>query len=240
MFAGKDFVANAAGLRFIGFADPIYQLCKTLIGSSDKSKAGVRTWLQKLGQWGWGCVSDAYPLDVERTRVVHFIRQHGAELTVDFKWVNWEEYGQRQDFWVNILLQRLQDSPTTSISFPAVAPHRLCVTNARFTHELQPLLRAGFKHYHVMCSENTRQTRMLMKGYDYRAREDEDASEKLAKVFDRTLPDSSIIWNDNLEPMPEDRAYMPLTEFLDRVSGQQQFAFWNERESRSSAKMVLA
>lgn len=222
MFAGKDFVAKSANLKIKGFADPIYQLCEFFNGTADKSVPGVRKFLQQIGQWGWGCVSDSYPHTAERAAITRSIREQGATMTRDFGWVNWSEFGKRQDFWVNIALTGLAIQSRTlakkaqDFLFPEMNQQpgmRLAITNARFAHELQPCLRAGFRHFHVRCSEETRRLRMIAAGYEYRPQDDADTSEALAKQFDSDMQDRCVVWNDN-EPAPAGRDYMALDEFV--------------------------
>lgn len=227
MFAGKDFIAKSAGLAIKGFADPIYQLSDFFNGTSDKSVPGVRKFLQQIGQWGWGCVSHEYPHNSERASITRAIRAHGKDMTRDFKWVDWTEYGLRQDFWVNIALTRL--GLTDSIAhngqtflFPTPfrsEPYNLAITNSRFDHELKPCRQAGFNHFHVRCSENTRRVRMEMAGYNLRPEDDNDASEAMAKRLDMDMPEHQVIWNDT-EPMPAGKRYIMTAEFVDLLKGQ--------------------
>lgn len=225
MFAGKDFVAKSAHLRIKGFADPIYQLCEFFNGTSDKSVPGIRRFLQQLGQWGWGCVSEVYPHSTERAAITRAIREQGATMTRDFEWVNWAEFGRRQDFWVNIALTSLGLTRQTFSSraqeflFPELDPRAeidLAITNARFEHELKPCMRAGFLHFHVRCSEETRRLRMMAAGYAFNAQADTDTSELMARTLDSDMHDRQVIWNDTA-PAPAGRNYLSLEEFVTEV-----------------------
>lgn len=228
MFAGKDFVAKSAGLTIKGFADPIYQLCEFFNGTANKSVPGIRRFLQQIGQWGWGCVSETYPHSTERATITRAIREHGKEMTRDFRWVDWSEYGKRQDFWVNIALTGLgltARSNGQSFLFAEMnrrEPYELAITNSRFEHELLPCLNAGFSHFHVRCTEETRRLRMTLAGYEFRPQDDEDASEQMARRLDMDMPESQVIWND-AEPMPAGKDYMSLSAFVDLLHGQQRF-----------------
>ncbi len=224
MFAGKDFLAKSAGLTIKGFADPIYQLSEFFNGTSDKSVPGVRKFLQQIGQWGWGCVSNEYPHNSERAAIARAIRAHGKDMTRDFKWVDWTQYGMRQDFWVNIALTRLgltssveHNGQTFLFPLPVRSePYNLAITNSRFDHELKPCRNAGFNHFHVRCSENTRQVRMAMAGYNVRPEDDNDASEAMAKRLDMDMPEHQAIWNDT-EPMPSGKRYLTIHDFINML-----------------------
>jgi len=223
MFVGKDHVAKQASLEVKGFADPIYQLCESLCGTKDKSVPGIRRWMQVVGQWGWGCANDEYPNTPERSQFTRMIRRDGRELTRDFKWVNWSEYGSRKDFWVNILLTRLglvgqlfERDHDSNYLFPEMRngkPYRIGITNARFAHELDTCTSVGFAHYHVRCTEETRRERMLMSNYAFDPKADNDVSELLAGRLDKDIPDYQVIWND-FRPMPEGHRFLTVSEFV--------------------------
>jgi len=232
MLVGKDFVAKKANLEVKGFADPIYQLVESLCGTSNKSIHGIRKMMQWVGQIGWGCVNDSYPHTPERAHFTRMIRTEGKNLTRDFKWVNWSEYGSRQDFWVNILLTRLglvgklfERDHEGNFLFPEMdngKPYRIGITNARFEHELKRCETAGFEHFHVRCTEDTRRERMLMSGYDYDPKADKDVSEQMAFQLDSEVSDDQVIWND-FRSMPPGRKFLTVEDFVDRTNGQERF-----------------
>ncbi len=220
MFAGKDFVANYAKLNVFGFADPIYDLSDHFNGTHDKSIPGIRRWMQLVGQWGWGCVSEEYLFNVERGILTDLIRRFGGQMTRRFVWVDWSEYGKRKDFWVNILLSRLGINNKARRSgqmplFDSGYPESLqvAITNARFDHELNPLANAGFDHFHVRCSEETRAERMVKAGYQVKPTDATDHSEHMAIRLNADMPDRRVIWNDH-RPMPEGRRFLTLDQFL--------------------------
>lgn len=204
--AGKDYVASKTGASIVGFADPIYDICKYYFGSADKSLPGMRAAMQAIGQYGWGCVNDKYPLTLERATWVTQLRIDGYNIfsrSKLFKHVNWNEYGRRKDFWVNIMLTR-PDMLDETYEKDGVA-----IVNARFDHEFEPLQKAGFQRFHVMCSEETRRKRI--EHFDPVA--DQDPSEHLAMRLDKEAPDSTVVWNDAL-PMPEGKGYMTVESFV--------------------------
>jgi hypothetical protein len=224
MFAGKDHVAQQAGLVVKGFADPIYQLCEHLTGTRDKSVPGIRRCMQQIGQWGNGHISEEYPLSMERALLTHRIQQEGPHMTKDFDWVKWSEYGTRRDFWVNILLTRLGDNTVSwhPGRLNGELKKQFGITNARFSHELEPCLKAGFQHFHVRCSPKTRELRMREAGYVGTVTEDQDISEQMAIKLDREMPDSQVIWNDE-EPFPDGQTFLRVQDFVDMVKSQQIF-----------------
>lgn len=225
MFAGKDYVAAQAGLPTKGFSDPMYQLTEYFFGTTDKTAPGIRQFLQRLGQWGWGCLNEDCPATPERASLTHAIRTHGKEMTKDYAWVDWSEYGRRQDFWVNICLTCLglvgtrftPDEPGSL--FPCRQPKAVAITNARFMHELKPCRSAGFNHYHIRCTEETRRERMEMRGYKFNENADNDVSEQLAKQFDSDLPDNTVVWNDT-RPAPTGRSYLTVDRFVGLINPQ--------------------
>ncbi len=181
---GKNWVAEFCGYPILGFSDPIYKIVEHFCGTYDKNVPGVRSLMQKIGQWGWGKIDDDYPWTVER-------------FGMDFEWVNWTEFGKRNDFWVNIMLTRARH-------FDKVA-----VVNVRFEHEIVPLVENDFVHYHVMCSEKTRKERMKKEKFSKATLN--DASEHFALQCNKSLPPSRIIWNDT-RPMPKKR-FLTVSDF---------------------------
>jgi hypothetical protein len=230
MFAGKDYVAKKADLEVRGFADPIYEITESLCGTRDKAVPGVRKMMQTIGQWGWGCVTDEYPLTITRSMLTRLIRTQGREMTKDFKWVDWSEYGKRKDFWVNILLTRLGLTGDLferedSFLFPSMRngqTHRIGITNARFEHELNRCKSMGFEHFHIRCTEDTRRQRMIASGYEFDPKSDQDLSELMAFKLDACVPDTQVIWND-FRPMPNRVGFLTVDDFIDHVNGQEWF-----------------
>jgi hypothetical protein len=238
-FRGKDYVAHDCGYAIYGFADPMYKIAKVFFGTEDKSFPGARTFLQRIGQWGWGCPDVGYPTTVDvpfcpvgmeenvlrqqrtqndrvtitKEQFIQWIRRDG-ELWVhqpEFQGVKWEEYGTRTDFWVSILLNRVQKLRVLEHNRNA-DPTRVGVVNIRFEHEHDPMAKSSFEHYHVMCSEETARERMEAKGYALTPEADNDKSEQLAKRLDVEMPEDRVIWNDH-RPVPAGKKYLTLAEF---------------------------
>lgn len=207
--AGKDTMAILSGLSVVGFADPMYEICKFYFGSSDKSIPGMRTFMQYIGQVGWGCVNEKYPVDCQRILWLDKIRLEGPEIFCGnplFAGVDWDRYGRAESFWVEVLLRR------PDIQDQTYAATGLGIVNARFDHEFEPLMRAGFTHFHVKCTEKTRRSRIE----HYDAAADNDTSEQMAIRLDREAPDHITIWSDH-EPMPEGHNYWTVAAFVKEV-----------------------
>jgi hypothetical protein len=148
--AGKDYVAEHNGYVKYGFADPMYRLAEHFLGSSDKSVPGVRNFLRTIGAWGRGMVSDRYPLTAERNRTTKTIRSHGARITDMGEESDWFGFGRAEDFWIDMLISRLEGETRP-----------VATTNARFPNEVNRLVKeAGYEHRHVLCSTDTRKERI--------------------------------------------------------------------------------
>jgi hypothetical protein len=205
MGVGKDYVAAAAGAFVIGFADPIYSLVEALFpglqvtATEGKDIPGVRELLQTLGQWGRGEVNAKYPLTparaLMRVHVLSLANGLPADLCVD-----WSAWGVNKDIWLDSLLAR-------AAKLDAV--RRVAATNVRFENELRRLRSDGWAHYHVMCSQATRQDRLRKIGVPLSGASLSDMSERLAMALDADVtkkikqPGTSrlkVIWNDTAPP----------------------------------------
>lgn len=246
MLSGKDHVAKLANCHTLNPADPIYQIAQRVLGTDDKSAPGVRRFMQLVGQWGWGCMSQDYPLSIERTLFIDklcYMGLNGGSMvfkdSTELPWHSMLDFGQSREFWVNLLLARLtqlrshQQHRITWLAQGGVKakefaklypeqvkrthePLRVAVSSVRYEHELKPLAEHGFQHYLVLCSEETRRERMAAKGYATNTTESVDISEQLARDLVGTMDDRRIIWNDH-RSMPEGKSYLSLAEFATLV-----------------------
>jgi hypothetical protein len=223
MYSGKDFVAKYSKLNVASIAEPIYELCDYFNSTRNKSVPGIRRWMQLIGQWGWGHVDEEYLVNVERGVITDLIRRFGKQMTKNFGFVDWTEFGKRNDFWINILLLRTGLTGTVNRRLGQLRlfesgteddPLNIAVTNARFDHELSPLVNAGFSHYHVRCTEESRRERMLQLGYQVKETDANDHSEQMAIRLNADMPDHRVIWNDH-RPMPEGRQFLSLDAFME-------------------------
>ena len=213
MYAGKDYVAKQLNAQILGFADPIYELAESLIGSRDKSIPGVRRTLQELGQWGRNVVNEQYPLSFIRHTVTHRIRETGAYLAPTFRFCNWRKYGTCDSFWTDIFVERFTHLPKLNLFY--------ATTNVRFKIEEQVVRNLGFEHFLVACSEDTRRARMAKTGELYRPETASDISEEYAANAYETFPDHRIVWNDD-QPIPAGRKFLSVEEFKSLVTSQQE------------------
>lgn len=204
MKAGKDFILSHFGYRIHGFAEPLYALQEFFFGNPDKKLPGARQFLQKVGQWGRGMVTEQYPITTERAAFCQFIRILGGELASVCPSVDWNAFG-TDDLWLNALLHRVQQEESA----------RVGVSNVRFENEFHGLANAGWTHFHVMCSPETWAKRLKESGLNPKSAEVADTSERMAIALDADSLKSAktkggklrIIWNDPYVRSPSPRFY---------------------------------
>lgn len=213
--SGKDYVAEQAGAKIFGFADPMYALLDHFFGTRDKDANGARQFLQKVGQWGRGLVDADHPLTTERAIFVE--RMQHFEGSPDLH-VRWTQFGKDPDIWMNALLKRVAD-------FLIPNPDaRVAVSNVRFDNEKIGLKDAGWSMWHVMCSPETWLARITASGL---AREvQKNGSERLAATTNQDVlkrlsaqrvgPRLRCIWNDERVPCPSPRLFT-VPEFLAHI-----------------------
>lgn len=221
---GKDYVAEKAGARVFGFADPLYAVASYFFGvevtaTQNKDLPGMRAFLQYLGQWGRGEVNEKYPYTPARAVFVQMVRSLGVH-SGSHKFsssVEWASFGIDKDIWIKACEYRIT-------SFRRDEPNsRVAITNARFENELRHFRDASnFDHFHVMCSPETWAERLAKKNLKPESKELQDVSEQLAIHLDRDVVNKirtqkvgnklKVIWNDH-RPCPSARLYT-LNEFL--------------------------
>jgi hypothetical protein len=176
MRAGKDTVAKECGYTVVGTSDPMYAICRGLVGTDDKKIPGIRELMQRIGQWGWGLVSQDYPMSPERASFVRMIQTQGddiARIGGFVQKVDWRLYGKDQRFWINIAIKKIDNIINSSNT------SRVAVTNCRFQHELAPLI----------SSEDPGRPG--------------DESEKLALELNDSYPLDKVIWTGASSPTKE-------------------------------------
>lgn len=222
--AGKDYLANAIGAKVISFAEPLYAMASYYFDievTADKNKdlPGVRDFLQKVGQWGRAVVSPAYPLTPERALFTAQVRLDGSAACFGHKEIDWSDFGKDPGIWLNAALARATDE---------TAP-RLAITNCRFANEFESLSKAGWKHYHVMCSAKTWAARLAKKNLTTESPELKDTSEQLAIKLDssvikqvsaqKTGATLRAVWCDDV-PKPSNRLHS-VSSLLESIKGAQ-------------------
>jgi len=224
--AGKDYVAEKADAKIIGFADPMYAIATYLCGvevtsTQNKDLPGMRTFLQQVGQWGKHVVNAQYPYSAERAVLVQLVRAIGSRGIFGFPDVDWTKFGLDPDLWLNAAFKRIS-------AFQNENPgKRVAITNARFENEIK-YFRAipAWDHWHVMCSLETWTERLAKKKLTPQSKEVNDYSEQIAIALDRDVyakikkqPQGNmlrVIWNDH-RPVPSKRLYT-LPMFLREVA----------------------
>jgi hypothetical protein len=222
--SGKDYLAAAIGAKIFGFADPLYFLQEYFFGNTNKDLHGARGFLQTVGQWGWGRISDKYPLTPARATFQVLIRslgKAGAFAAADKLCVDWDSFGRNQRIWVDAALSRVAQFETAN---PGA---KIAIVNARFEHEFLPLREAGFEHYHVMCSPKTWAKRLHAAGLSTDNPAVIDPSESLARGLDADVTKKisaqksgamlKAIWSDDEVGSPSARIYST-SQFLKSVS----------------------
>lgn len=196
--AGKDTFLTALGRNIHGFADPLYAIQKAFFGTDNKKLPGARTFLQQVGQWGRGTITDKYPLTAERAVFTTLIRAMGSQLGLG---VDWEAFGKTDALWVDALLARVSGIDNIGVS------------NVRFKNEREALTAAGFTHYHVMASPQTLARRWSAAGILPNSPALTDISEQMAISLDKAALDAGrkpggklrVVWSDNHVPSPSPR-----------------------------------
>lgn len=212
--AGKDHVAKQTGAVVESFAAPLYKLATQLFGvevTADKNKdlPGVRAFLQTVGQWGKGVVSEQYPLTVVRGLFVDHIRQFPND---DGTMVDWVTYGNNQNIWLDAAVRRVE----------AAGAPRVAITNVRFGFEFKYLQEQGWTNFHVITSLDEWKARLAARKLTPESPVMKDVSEQLAAKLDaqvmaelsahRTGPKLRVIWNSD-KPVPSGRLWT-VSEFL--------------------------
>lgn len=206
--SGKDFAAEAAGLKVFSLAQPLYGLQEYFFGTSDKTVPGAREFLQTVGQWGRGEISKQYPLTPERALFCQSIRDNRSEFAADLG-VAWQLFGSDPDLWLNALLARVN---TYLGKNPGA---RVAVTNARFENELKRLTAEGYVHFHCLCSAPTWSARLQKVNLAPDSPATRDISEQLAASLDQNVihslskakqgPKLKCIWSDEKMQPPSSR-----------------------------------
>lgn len=215
MMSGKDFSAEAAGLKIFSLAEPLYALQALFFGTADKTAPGAREFLQTAGQIGRGEISAALPLSIERASFAVLVRDHAYQLPDDFS-VDWSRYGGHQDLWLDAMLLRVNRYLANNLGA------RVAVTNARFSNELTRLTAEGFVHFHAMTSAGTWTARLQKVGLLPESPACKDVSEHLAASLDQNViktlsgakhgPKLRCVWSDEKMSPPSGRL-LTVSEF---------------------------
>lgn len=225
--SGKDFAAHAAGAEIISFAAPLYAIAshyfQTEISATvGKDLPGVREFLQTVGLWGRGAITEKYPLSVVRALFITRIVRGRPSNDFGFPEVDWATYGSNNNIWLDAAIVRANK---TLLAFPS---GRVAFTNCRFDHEFKRLQADGFQHWHSLCSPKTWTARLLVEKLTPESPQVRDASEQLAANLDANVvkqlsahkdgPKLRAIWNDPETPCPSPRLHS-VESFLASLGG---------------------
>jgi len=217
---GKDYIAKLCGAQIFGFADPLYAIAKHFFGievTSEKNKdvPGMRAFLQAVGQWGRGTVSEKYPYTPARALFIQSMRALGLrDIDPDNSLrVNWANYGLTDNIWLDSALERVYLAQAA----------RVALTNVRFNNEFKRLnSEPGWTHFHVMTSAKEWADRLAKRGLKTDAPVLKDISEIMSHQLDqnvikqisgqKTGPKIHCIWNSTTPP-PSPRLWT-VAEFL--------------------------
>lgn len=182
--SGKTYVANNSNAEPMGFADPMEEVCRLVLGHTDRQDSDVRAFLCNLGALGRG----EHPTRSMRNPVQwdalgRRLQRDGAQVTGMGGAHVWESFG-TETFWIDLMESRLNERAPAG---PAI------IHNARFPEEVRRFTTRGFRHLHVMASEETRRARLAENGEE----PSPDArTEQLARELDRVARGTSPL---NLE-----------------------------------------
>lgn len=220
---GKDYVARAADCVILGFADPLYGVASRYFGrhinaTQGKEIPGVRPFLQTIGQWGRGEVSELYPLTTLRALFMERVREDGLAGNFGDEPIDWASYGHNPNIWLDALVARAAALPSS----------RIAVTNCRFANEFERLQKEGFEHWHVMASAKTWTARLEKQGLKPESPAVKDVSEQLAAKLDASVirqcstqkngPKLKCVWSDESTPAPSSRL-SSVADFLRSLQG---------------------
>jgi len=200
--SGKDHAAQIMGLTPIPLAEPLYEICISMLGDCNKRNPLHRRFLQLLGAWGRGETGE-HPELPEAKEVAALITKSPEKLLSEKHTklnIDWETFG-NPDFWIKIGVEKTK-ALMTSTKDP-----RLAIPNGRFPNELMAFQKLGFIHMHVVCSEHTRRARA---GGDNNAEIENDTTELFAKYLDENMFGPMVLWNDPYYPVPSNTGWQKI------------------------------
>lgn len=171
--SGKTYVAHNSSAEPLGFADPMEEVCQLVLGHTSREDSDVRAFLVNLGALGRGeSPSRSMRNRVQWDALGRRLQRDGAQVTGMGAEDVWESFG-TGSFWIDLMESRLNERAPAG---PAI------IHNARFPEEVRRFTTRGFRHLHVMASEQTRRARLEAN----REEPSPDArTEQLARELDR-------------------------------------------------------
>lgn len=211
LMTGKDYSANSVGAYVESFAKPLYFLLEHFFGIAEHDKDKGRAFMQIVGQWGRGAVSEKCPITPERAAFTAAIRGEAKRANFPSNLaVDWDVFGRDPYLWLNAAVARVAEH------VKAHPGSRVALTNVRFVPEHNELKRLGWSGWHVMCSPQTWMMRLATKKLGQASPEVHDESEALASHIDRKVftsirskqgPRLRVIWSDEKQPAPSARLH---------------------------------
>lgn len=205
LMTGKDYCAKSVGARIESFAQPLYFLLEHFFGLTEAEKDKGRAFMQTVGQWGRGYVSEKVPFTPERAALIAAIRSESKRANFpDALGVDWEAFGRKENLWLDAALFRVSRYQKEAGDGAIVA-----LTNVRFTNEYTALRNLGWSGWHVMCSPHTWASRLAAKKLNANSPETQDVSEAFAAAMDQKVFTAirskngnklRVIWSDEKQP----------------------------------------
>ncbi len=193
---GKDTTAERIEYAPVKFARPLYEMAERISDTClpvdhiifEKSMPGGRQFLQQLGAWGRGEVSEQHPWSIQRAFLVDWIR-HTFDLA----------FGGGPEYWV--------DQFKASVKLRLMAQEKLACTDMRYTNEVDTLVEMGGIPCVIACRPESLRNRREFLGYTEASLT--DSSEQLARIlYGQVLqgfqPEGyEVIWADTEDSCPE-------------------------------------
>jgi len=131
------------------------EVCRLVLGHTNREDPDVRAFLVNLGALGRGeSPSRSMRNRVQWDALGRRLQRDGAQVTGMGTDHFWESFG-TETFWIDLMESRLNERAPAG---PAI------IHNARFPEEVRRFTSRGFRHLHVMASEETRRARLAANG----------------------------------------------------------------------------
>lgn len=172
MRSGKSYLAkHLPGRETVKLSAPMWAVAKHFFGDSlSKSDSDVRDLMQEIGRVGRGDFGTTCPRTASRAAFIQSVRSCGEQITQRLReegeWfqnrheyfdIDWSRFGQTPEFWLEILVQRLEARRIASdLGDYDKTP---AIPDVRYPNTAQRLNGRGLQHVHVLCSEETRKAR---------------------------------------------------------------------------------
>jgi hypothetical protein len=169
MRSGKSYLAyNLSDRETVKLSAPMWAVAKHFFGEGlSKDDPDVRGLMQEIGRAGRGDFGKGLPRTASRAAFIQSVRDSGEEITQGLReggeWfghvheygdIDWSRFGQTPDFWMDVLIGRLEARSADQDYDLAPA-----VPDVRYPNTANRLSERGLQHVHVLCSRETRRER---------------------------------------------------------------------------------